>query len=275
MLKNKGLVIGLLALVIAGAYVFYTVGGKQADVNTAPPTAAETTVPAAEDAPAQTAEQAAPAPEQEQQKAEETATAAPVAAPAQSTDLLAAPASAQVDVDAAMKDKVLGNPDAPVTIYEYASLTCPHCAHFATTILPQVKKSLLDTGKAKLIFRDFPLDRFAVKASMMAHCVSPVQYYNMLEVIFSNQERWTHDADPLQALAQLGALAGLDEASFKVCTENKALENAILNRMQDGQKKYDISSTPTFVFNDGAEKFQGAQPVEKFEEIVNKLSAGK
>jgi protein-disulfide isomerase len=192
-----------------------------------------------------------------------------------SSSLLAAPAASKIDVAAAMQDHYLGDEKAPVTIIEYASLTCPHCAHFDTTILPDVKKKLLDTGKAKLIFRDFPLDGVALKAAMMTHCVSPLQYYNMVDVIFTKQEFWTKAKDPMEELEKLGSLAGLNAADFKSCTENKDLETAILAVRKNAMDKYNVDSTPNFIFNDGAEKFAGAQPVEKFEEIVNKLSKGK
>lgn len=251
MLKNRGLTIALSALVIIGAFTIFLLKGN-ADIAQAadPATLTSTAAKAGDEKPA------------EPKKAADA-------------DLLAAPAATKLDVEAAMKEQVIGKEDAPVTIYEYASLTCPHCAYFTNTVFPQVKKKLIDTGKAKLIFRDFPLDNYATKAAMMAHCVSPLKYFNMIEVLFSNQERWTKASDPLQGLAQLGSLAGMDAAEFKACTENSDLETAILNRMRDGQDKYKIESTPTFVFNDGAEKLSGAQSVEKFEEIVNKLTPGK
>jgi len=190
-------------------------------------------------------------------------------------NLLAAPAASKIDVASAMQDRVLGSDKAPVTIIEYASLTCPHCAHFDKEILPQIKTNLIDTGKARLIFRDFPLDGIALRAAMMARCVSPLQYFNMIDVIFKKQEFWIKAKDPVTELEKLGSLAGMDAADFKSCTENKDLETAILNEMKTAQDKYKLESTPTFVFNDGAEKFAGALPVEKFEETVNKLTKGK
>jgi protein-disulfide isomerase len=207
------------------------------------------------------------------------ATAAPAAdkaAQAQSPpSLLAAPAALTIDVPAAMKDRVIGNDNAPVTIVEYAALSCPHCAHFVSEILPEVKKRLLDTGKAKLIFRDFPLDNFGLKAAMMTRCIPADKYFSLVEVVFSNQERWTQSKDPLEALAQLGALAGMDADFFKACTQNTELETAILNGINDAQSKYQIRSTPTFIFNNGAEVLTGAQDADQFEAIVNKLTGGK
>jgi protein-disulfide isomerase len=198
-----------------------------------------------------------------------------VASSSSSSNLLADPAASKIDIASVMQDRVLGDDKAPVTIDEYASLTCPHCAHFDKEILPEVKKRLIDTGKAKLIFHDFPLDGIALRAAMMTRCVSPLQYYNMVDVIFTKQEFWVKAKDPLAELEKLGSLAGLDAADFKSCTENKDLETAILKEIQTAQDKYKVESTPTFIFNHGAEQFAGAQPIEKFEETVNKLSKGK
>jgi len=190
----------------------------------------------------------------------------------QASSAAAAPSS---DVATMMQDHVLGKDTAPVTIIEFASLTCPHCAHFEKEVLPEVKKSLLDTGKAKLIMHEFPLDDIALKAAMMTRCLPADKYYDMIEVVFNNQSLWMKNKDPLAGLAQLGSLAGMNAEAFKACTQNHALETALLNGMQDAQKKYSISSTPTFVFNNGAEVISGVQPVAKFEEIVNKLTQGK
>jgi protein-disulfide isomerase len=186
--------------------------------------------------------------------------------------LLASPDALKIDVAKIMEDRVLGNPDAPVTIHEYASMTCPHCAHFSSEVLPSVKKSLIDTGKAKLVFHEFPLDKFALKAAMMVRCAPVDKFFDLLEVVFRNQERWIKAEDPVASLAQLGTLAGMDEDSINACVNNAELETALLGKMQEAQNKYELKSTPSFVFNNGAETFSGAQGVEKFEEVVNKLS---
>ncbi len=261
MLKNsRGLTIGLTTLAFLGVSVFFLLK--------APPSMADVGTPAATAAaPAKSDPAPAPAPAA-------PAAAAPAAA-ASTPSLLAAPAATKIDVNAAMADRILGSVSAPVTIIEYASLTCPHCAHFEKEILPDVKKKLIDTGKAKLIYRDFPLDQFALKAAMMARCVPADKYYNMIEMLFANQDRWIKAKDPLESLQQLGSLAGVDAADFKNCTEDHELETAILNGMQQAQNKYKAGSTPTFIFNDGAEQLTGARDVSEFEAIVNKLSKGK
>lgn len=185
-------------------------------------------------------------------------------------------AAGTVDVQAAMADRVLGEADAPVTVVEYASLTCTHCAHFATTILPEVKTRLVATGKLRIIYRDFPLDQLAMKAAKMARCAPKDRYFDLIEVLFRNRDRWIDNAkEPEKALMQLGALAGMDDATMKSCIANAEMDTALLTRMNEAQTKFSIQSTPSFVFDDGAEVISGAHPVEKFEEIVTRLSAAK
>ncbi|MCK5556333.1 MAG: DsbA family protein [Alphaproteobacteria bacterium] len=199
--------------------------------------------------------------------------------PKKAQSLLAPPTatttSSKFDVAAAIKDKVIGNENAPVTIIEYTSLTCSYCAYFSEKIRPEIKRLLIDTGKAKLIFRDFPLDNIALRGSMMARCVPENKFFSMIEVLFNNQKRWIRNKDPLVGLAQLGSLAGMDENAFKKCTQNVELETAILDVLQKAQRKYNIRATPTFVFNDGAEKLTGARDVAEFVKIVDKLTKGK
>jgi len=285
----KNLTVGLLIVVVLGSIALFLskstphpaeiapVQQAQALPSTAPvlPEAIAPAAGEAEATPPSETPAPVPAPAPEAPAPEAAAPPADAAAMEKSASLLAEPAAMTAEVAAAMKDRVLGNEAAPVTIIEYASMTCSHCAHFATKLLPEVKKRLIDTGKAKLIFRDYPLDQFAMKAAMMARCVPAEQYFNIVEVIFSNHERWVDSKDPFEGLAQLGSLAGMDAEAFKTCTENKALETAILNGVKEAQTKYDIKSTPSFIFNDGVEKITGAQPADKFEEIVNKLTQGK
>ncbi len=186
--------------------------------------------------------------------------------------LLAPPADLQINIAEMMVDHVLGDANAPVTIVEYASYTCAHCAKFANEVLPLVKAQLIDTGKAKLILREFPLDKFALQASKLARCAPGDRYHDLAEVLFRNQERWIKAEDPVRALKQLGSLTGMDEDQMDACLNSTELENAIVQRMQDAQGRYKINSTPTFVFNDGAESFAGAQTIERFVETVDKLS---
>jgi len=178
----------------------------------------------------------------------------------------------EFDLKAALADRVLGNDDAPVTIIEYASLTCGHCATFHGTSLPSIKKQLLDTGKAKLILRDFPLDGAALKASMMARCAPADEYYNLMELLFSSQERWMHKSNPEKELKRLASLTGMSSDAFDACMDNKALEEGILRNMKSAQTFFEIKSTPSFVFNNGARTIAGVHPVETFAEITKDLT---
>lgn len=185
--------------------------------------------------------------------------------------LLNPSASLTIDMDNALAERTMGDPDAPVTVIEYASLTCPHCARFSNDILPKVKQQLIDTGRLRLVFRDYPLDTHALKAAMMARCTDRSKYFNLVEVIFKNQKRWVASTDPLSNLKQLGALAGMDSSYIDSCLANSQLQQFILSRMQDARRKYKVEATPTFIFNNGAETLSGDQNPEDFLRIVNKL----
>ncbi len=288
--NNVRLALILIVIVAIGVGLFYmSTGSKPIDQTATPPApvaSADATAPAADTSAPTPATDAAPAADAVTPSAAAATDATPAAAPAEAApvaeaakpadgSLLAAPTALTIDVAAAMKDRVIGKEDAPVTIIEYASLSCPHCAHFTKDILPEVKKQLIDTGKAKLIFRDFPLDSFALKASEMARCADADKYFGLIEVIFSSQERWTQAKDPLDALAQIGALSGMDTDTFKACTTNTELENAILKGVNDAQSQFKVRSTPTFVFNNGEQTLTGAQDASDFVKIVDKLSGGK
>lgn len=179
-------------------------------------------------------------------------------------------ATPKVDVQAAMADRVLGNPDAPVTIYEYASMTCSHCAAFHKFGLPTVRKELVDTGKAKIIFRDFPLDNFAVKAAAMARCAPADKFYPLVAMIMDEQERWARASAPDEAVAKLGVLAGMEPDYIKACMANEELNKAMLAAMQDAQKTYAISATPTFIFKKGDERMM---EWDEFTEAMKKAEA--
>ena len=125
----------------------------------------------------------------------------------------------------ALPEKVLGKADAPVTIVEYASMTCPHCAHFHETTLPELKTKYIDTGKARLIFREFPFDPRAEAGFMLARC-SNDNYFPMVDVLFKQQENWAGVENAKEALLQISKLAGFSQESFEAClTDQKLLED--------------------------------------------------
>lgn len=174
-----------------------------------------------------------------------------------------------------LSERVLGDPNAPITILEYSSLTCPHCATFHANTLPQLKKDYIDTGKVKLVFRDFPFDRAALQASMLARCSNPERYFGFLDVLFKSQNKWAGASDPAQALAQTGKLAGVGDQQFKECLANEALANKLIERRLEAEQKYQVQSTPTFVImrGDTVEKIVGAQPIAEFARVIDKLGS--
>ena len=204
------------------------------------------------------------------------ATPAPAPAPAQTTQSAPAPATpapaqTQAAVTDPLADRILGNPNAPVTILDYSSMTCPHCATFHTETLPKIKEKYIDTGKVKLVFRDFPFDQAALRASMLARCAPAERYYPLLDVLFKSQAQWSRAADPAKALSQYGKLAGMSQETIDACMANQTLADGVLNIRMTGQNQYRIESTPTFILNDGAATISGAQPFEVFAQAIDKL----
>lgn len=146
-------------------------------------------------------------------------------------------------------DRILGKADAPVTIFEYASLTCPHCAAFEKEILPKIKTDWIDTGKAKLVYRDFPLDASALKAAIVARCAPPERFYGFIDILFAQQASWGISPDPVPGITRIAKLGGMSEDQVQACLKNDALQNKILAGRLAGEKDYKVESTPTFFIN--------------------------
>lgn len=144
------------------------------------------------------------------------------------------------------KEYVMGNEKAKVVVIEYASLTCPHCAHFADVEFPKLKTNYIDNGKIKYVFRDFPLDGLATGAALLARCAPSGRGMIMVDLMFKNQSEWMRSEKPLEVLRGYAQLAGLDSAGVDACLKNEA----ILKEIQDVQQKavslYKVQSTPTF-----------------------------
>ena len=168
----------------------------------------------------------------------------------------------------ALAERVLGDAAAPVEMIEYSSLTCPHCAAFHAEKLPELKKKYVETGKLRIIQRDFPFDRLGAMGAMMARCANPMRYHQFIDVLFKQQSQWANSNDPVGALVQIGKLGGLSEQDFQACMQNEDLLNGILKMRQEGVSEWEISSTPTFIIN--GEKIVGNQPMETFEEAIEK-----
>ena len=164
------------------------------------------------------------------------------------TFLAALPAFAASDKPSPL-DETLGKPDAPITIIEYASLTCSHCAEFEDKVWPQLTKDWLDTGKAKLVYRDYVWDPMAEAAAMISHCAGHDRYFPFVKTFFHSQANWLHSAQPLDSLKNIAKLGGMSGDKVDACLQDKTLLNQILARKDEAEKLYSVHSTPTFVIN--------------------------
>lgn len=176
-------------------------------------------------------------------------------------------------VEDAMAEKSIGRSDAPVTIIEYASLTCSHCAAFHTDTLPHIKKNYIDTGKVRLVYNDFPLGSLAMAAAMVARCSGEKNFFPMIDALFTSQKTWATSSAPLEALGGIARLSGMSEDDVADCLDDKDLFDAIKNRAEQAGADLGISSTPTF-FIEGT-KVPGNLPYEDFQEILDKALAKK
>jgi protein-disulfide isomerase len=160
-------------------------------------------------------------------------------------------------------DMVLGSAKAPVTIIEYASMTCPHCAHFSATTFPELKKRYIDTGKVRFIFREFPFDKVAAAAFMLARCAAKDggsdKYMAVVETLFAKQDEWVND-HPLQPLENIAKQLGFSDDSFKACLTNQTVLNEIEAVRDRAVDKLGVNSTPTFFIN--GKKVVGDVPID-------------
>jgi protein-disulfide isomerase len=149
-----------------------------------------------------------------------------------------------------LEDLSLGKTDAPNTIVEYASMTCPHCAQFHTTVLLELQKKYIDTGQARLILREFPLDGLAMAAIMLARCAGNDRYYPMVGALFETQQTWAvPGADGKEKLLLIAKQAGFSKEKFDQCLADKELFNKIVEVRTRAYEKFGVDSTPTFFVN--------------------------
>ena len=180
----------------------------------------------------------------------------------------AIPASAAAEAYAT-GDMALGPENAPITIIEYASMTCPHCAAFHNDTFAKLKAEYIDTGKVRFIYREFPLDQPALRAAMLARCAGRERFFGFIEVLFRQQDYWARANDPIKALAKIGRMGGVGQRQFDACIQDRALEYSILKTEFDAQKEFDINSTPTFIIN--GKKHPGAMTLEQFGRVLKPL----
>jgi protein-disulfide isomerase len=169
-------------------------------------------------------------------------------------------------------DVFMGSPDAKVTIIEYASMTCSHCANFSTKIFPLVKEKYIDTGKVRFTLREFPFDPLATAAFMLARCKGNDKYYAMVDLLFAQQKAWTGSDKPTEALLSVVRQAGFTQESFETCLKNKAIYDGVNFVKERGAKVFGVDSTPTFFIN--GEKRSGSISIEDMDKILTPLLGG-
>jgi protein-disulfide isomerase len=175
----------------------------------------------------------------------------------------------------ALPDRVMGDANAPVTIVEYASMTCPHCAHFQETTFPELKKAYIDTGKAKYMLREFPLDDLAAAAFMLARCAGELdssRYYALVDTLFAKQNTWAVQ-QPIPPLMAIAKQAGFSEQSFNACLNNQKLLDNIEAVRERAVKQFQVNSTPTFFIN--GQKYVGALSFDDVKKAIDPLLAKK
>lgn len=190
------------------------------------------------------------------------------------TALLPVAAAALPTTEAMLAERALGDPQAKVTIVEYSSLTCPHCAEFHHDVLPQIKADYIDKGLVRWVFRDFPLDGRAMGAAMVARCVPPERYFGFVDMLFRDQQAWARGSDPLADLKVRAQLAGLAPADVDTCLADKELLQGIQTRAQEAQKQDGVDSTPSFRLN--GQKIASSHTFAEFQAAIDQaLAAAK
>ncbi len=183
----------------------------------------------------------------------------------------AAFAQSELGTPGPLGDVWLGPADAKVTIIEYASLTCGHCANFHKDTWPALKAKYIDTGKVRFTLREFPLDPLATAGFMLARCNGNDKYIPMTDLLFAQQKVWAFTERPVDALSALVKQAGFTQESFEACLKRQDIYDAI-TQVKDGGAKLGVDSTPTFFIN--GQKRAGALPIGEFEKILDPLLGG-
>lgn len=181
---------------------------------------------------------------------------------------------AQAPSDPRLAERSTGSPGAPVTVQEFFSLTCSHCAAFHRDTWPQVRRDLVEPGRVRMVWRDFPLDRIGLVGAMVARSLPPERYEGFVGTLLGSQERWAYARDPIEELGKLAALAGMGRAAFEAVTRDEALARAILELRQTAERQYSIQATPSFVFQGAGAPIlhSGNLPFERFAERVEEAS---
>ena len=169
-------------------------------------------------------------------------------------------------------DLALGDPDAPVTVIEFFSLTCPACRRFHMNIYNRLKPDYVDAGKVRFVARDFPLNAPALQAAVLAHCAGRDRYFAFVDVLFHTFDDWAGSGAYTEKLAQIGELGGVSRDRFDACLADSDLENSIFQSIASAQAEYEVDSTPTVIVN--GEKYEGRMTFEAFAAHIDRLISG-
>ena len=181
------------------------------------------------------------------------------------------PISATTVLEVTENDFVVGDKNAPVTIIEYASLSCSHCADFHNNTLDDLIKEYVDTGKARIVFRDFPFNYPALLGSMVLRCIPEDVRYDYMNALFQLQQKWVvrENAKSTQELYKIMQSGGMTKEEFETCTNNVELENTILQALIAAQNEFNIQSTPSFLINGNL--VEGNKSIKEFRQIIDKI----
>ena len=181
------------------------------------------------------------------------------------------PISANTVLEVTEDDFVVGDKNAPVTIIEYASLSCSHCADFHNNTLNDLIKEYVDTGKARIVFRDFPFNYPALLGSMVLRCIPEDVRYDYMNALFQLQPTWVvrENAKSTQELYKIMQSGGMTKEEFETCTNNVELENTILQALIAAQNEFNIQSTPSFLINGNL--VEGNKSIKEFRQIIDKI----
>ncbi len=173
-------------------------------------------------------------------------------------------------------DIVMGKTSAPILLIEYASLTCPHCAHFSSAVLPELEKKYVETGKIRYILRQFPLNEPALKGAMLLDCIGEQdkdRYYLFARVLFDSQAKWAFDGDYIAGLETIATVGGLSKDQFKNCITNTEREMKVLKAKKAAAEEVGIPHTP-YIFIDG-EIYEGDRTIEAVSAFVDSRLANR
>lgn len=169
------------------------------------------------------------------------------------------------------KEYAMGPADAKVVLVEYASLTCPHCARFHTSVLPDIKKEFVDTGKIRYVYRDFPLDRLALGAAMVARCAGRESFFGFIDTFYAAQGQWSRASNPISALGNLAKLGGMSKTKFEACLKDVEIQNGILQQRLEASNEFKVQATPTVFVN--GERYGGGMTVDQMRTLLNRKLA--